>query len=915
MGIFRKSVPDLPQCIEDSDAGGLCFFIVSGTGEEKKAAANAYLRLAMKDPQWAAGGLSTIDDTHLHGIAETLSETAGPLHGSVLVLACYGIDGFRKSMVKSIKKRLENPYEDLTTAVRTKKNPAARGALYLLMGMGRNAIPNVASLLADLTGEDQHIAASFLKEQGWVPKNPVDIPYFFYLCNDWDGIAKQGSNALPLLRKLTISDDADVRCRAIRAMGIIGDPLEIHTLRNALSDADGNVRNAAIDALGKYDPGHTGSLLREALSHTDPQVRLNAAWALHHMGWEPRTEPDKLRYLIARMEWEKVALLGQEAIPECSRMIRTRDPEAGGAVRALTMMGEPGIRALESVTAPLSAPEQISARDTAQETMEEIQKRREREVLRQREQVEEEEKRRCEREAERRNGREDDPGATEIQKSEIRVLQGLQRLRAKKTAEKKISEVSEGKEKPEMVPFEYAVLALDSKNPAIRASAVDVLAIMGERAHPFIVRAAGDGSPLVRTASAEAMGFLGCATMLKPLLVLGKDTSAEVRAAAVRSLGSLRDPRAIVAVLGLFGDGDADVRHAASLTAALFGESAYPHLLKALGDEDPLAKISAVQALGELRYPQTIPVLINHLYDTDSEVRNMVSHALALHGGRAVPALTEFAEDAVGDAREAAVAALFEIDPEFAAPFLSPFYQNTMKDMMDQGRRGAAAFEAVTGDEPGGTNTLELRGGEGPPEAGAGSAKMTLDHLTEVTDNDSIVDALVRIEQGDQELSQELLVQMYNSESPFLENILHAFGSSDRNQAYLAANLVDSLGWSPQNAVERFLYRMAKGEIDRVHEGGEEIIPPALDLVAKLDAGMQKHLINEIRRIGGNAACEGLATLLAGEDPTVWGAAAAALIQWGPSVIPFLKKAESAADESSKGRFTDVIRAIETSPI
>ncbi len=911
MGIFRKSGFDILQYIQEGDAGGLCVFLVGGTDEEKKLAANAFLRMAMEDPQRAAEGLLATNETRMNGLADTLIDTAGPFHGAVLVLAGYGTDVFRKSLVRSIKKRSDLPYEDLTNAVLSKRNPAARGALSLLMTMGRNAAPYVASLLPELKGDDRFSAACYLKDLGWTPKNPADIARFFYLCNDWDGIAKQGSAALPLLRNLSLSDNAGVRCRAIRTLGEIGDPREIHTLKSALSDTDANVRSAAVDALGKYSPEYTGSILQEAFAHPDPQVRLNAAWGLNHMGWVPRTEQENLRYLIARMEWEKVAGYGVDAIHECSRMIRARDPEAEGAVRALTLMGEPGIRALESVTALLSTPEQVSARDTAQETMEDMKKRREREEKRRRVQIEEQEKITREQEAQQRKGSELDPGKAEIHQSEILVLKGFRRLRAKKTAEKKITEVSEGKEKPEMVPFEYAVLALESNNPAIRASAVDVLSIMGTRAHPYITRAAGDESPLVRTASAEAMGFLGSSTMLKPLLVLAKDNCAEVRGAAVTSLGSLQDPRAITAVLSLFCDGDADVRHAASMTAALFGKSAYPHLLEALNDDNPCAKISAVQALGELRVPDSVPVLINHLYDSNCDVRDAVSHALALHGGRAVPALTEFAEHAVGDPREAAVAALNEIDPEFAAPFLSPFVEGTMKDAIDLGRRGAAAFDAIAGYEPGRLRNSGESGLEDQSDVGMGTGKTTGDHLSGGTDADSLVDMLVRIEQGDPELTQELLVQMYESESPFLENIMHAFGSSDRNQAYLATNLVDSLGWSPRNAREMFLYNMGKGDIDKAHEGGDEVISYALDLIEQLEAEMQNRLIDEIRRIGGDAACEGLTTLLGSQDPVVRGAAGAALVQLGSLALTSLRNAESGADEKSAESIRDVIRAIE----
>ena len=234
-----------------------------------------------------------------------------------------------------------------------------------------------------------------------------------------------------------------------------------------------------------------------------------------------------------------------------------------------------------------------------------------------------------------------------------------------------------------------------------------------------------------------------------------------------------------------------------------------------------------------------------------------------------------------------------------------------MKDAPDLGRRGAAAFDAIAGHESGRLRDRGDNGLDGPSEVRMGTGKTTGFHLPGDTDTDPLVDILVRIEQGDQELSQELLVQMYDSESPFLENIMNAFGSSDRNQAYLAANLVDSLGWSPRNTREIFLYSMGKGNINKVHEGGDEVISYALDLIEHLEAEMQNRLINEICRIGGDAACEGLTTLLCSPDPVVRGAAAAALVQMGSCALPSLRKAEFGADEKSAGSIRDVIRAIE----
>ena len=106
------------------------------------------------------------------------------------------------------------------------------------------------------------------------------------------------------------------------------------------------------------------------------------------------------------------------------------------------------------------------------------------------------------------------------------------------------------------------VKALASPGWGDRRGAALALGRLGEQGDPgALVKAAGDGSSFVREAVAQALA--GTPPALDALLALSRDDVAQVRAAAARSLGTLKDDRARKRRGELAADPDPGVRTAA----------------------------------------------------------------------------------------------------------------------------------------------------------------------------------------------------------------------------------------------------------------------------------------------------------------------------------------------------------------
>jgi len=163
----------------------------------------------------------------------------------------------------------------------------------------------------------------------------------------------------------------------------------------------------------------------------------------------------------------------------------------------------------------------------------------------------------------------------------------------------------------------------------------------------------GDADPVRRSRAAEALGELMDAHSLMPLrrAVEGDtegaaDTSAMVRASAVRALGRLNHPAGNSVIAHAIEDSDASVRRAAlSVVLIVNFYRDYDALVSALADSDPAVRRRAAQLVGEFRVDTAVPALEALLTADDTAgVREAAAWALGRVGG--------------GDARRALTAAM-----------------------------------------------------------------------------------------------------------------------------------------------------------------------------------------------------------------------------------------------------------------
>jgi HEAT repeat protein/beta-lactamase regulating signal transducer with metallopeptidase domain len=209
------------------------------------------------------------------------------------------------------------------------------------------------------------------------------------------------------------------------------------------------------------------------------------------------------------------------------------------------------------------------------------------------------------------------------------------------------------------------------------------------------------------------------------ILALGEtlgDRDADVRLAAVNSLGGLQDPAAIAALAeALKKDTDARVREAAAWALGEIDDNrAVPHLLEALKAErsskvrvkivealeqiddasavggvsgvlkDPSVEVrrAAVDALGEFEDVAAIPALASMIHDDDVEVRRNVANALGqFHEAGTVDPLTAMTKDRDAEVRANAIEGL----SQFESMNLVSVFVAALKDSSAHVREHAAS--------------------------------------------------------------------------------------------------------------------------------------------------------------------------------------------------------------------------------
>jgi len=157
------------------------------------------------------------------------------------------------------------------------------------------------------------------------------------------------------------------------------------------------------------------------------------------------------------------------------------------------------------------------------------------------------------------------------------------------------------------------VAALQSQNLFVREAAADQLGF-----HPLtprgvfaietgifssLVGALHDQSNHVRRAAAHAIGNLGCAEGVEPLLAALRDSDPYVRRASAIALGKLKDPRALAALCEARVDSDLMTREQVEEAIALIDPAGV--LLQQQGLKEPSADALVDPLVSVVRYDHT----------------------------------------------------------------------------------------------------------------------------------------------------------------------------------------------------------------------------------------------------------------------------------------------------------------------
>lgn len=181
---------------------------------------------------------------------------------------------------------------------------------------------------------------------------------------------------------------------------------------------------------------------------------------------------------------------------------------------------------------------------------------------------------------------------------------------------------------------------LSLKDPELVQMAVEGLVIQGEKGLEFLVRSLKSTLPVIRENTAKALGLSRNPNALPPLINLLRDSVSAVRKSAIEALGRLHDKRAIDSLVMSLKDNVPEVQKQASAALVDFGLLSTEPLLQALKHErNKLVIRSVILTLGEIRDPRSIPALIQLTRNPYFLIRTAAVDALVRFGSRIIPDL------------------------------------------------------------------------------------------------------------------------------------------------------------------------------------------------------------------------------------------------------------------------------------
>ncbi|MGI6087380.1 MAG: HEAT repeat domain-containing protein [Kiritimatiellia bacterium] len=159
-----------------------------------------------------------------------------------------------------------------------------------------------------------------------------------------------------------------------------------------------------------------------------------------------------------------------------------------------------------------------------------------------------------------------------------------------------------------------AIRGLNSKSSVGRRNAAKALLQIQARdvraLGPLLEALVDMQDDALRAAAAGALGYIGDARAVMPLIEALKDHEIHVRLSAIKSLGLLGDNRAVAELAGIVNDQKAEIRLATVKALGEFGDAAVEILSAKLKDDDPEIRDAVAESLGKIGDPRSEQALL-----------------------------------------------------------------------------------------------------------------------------------------------------------------------------------------------------------------------------------------------------------------------------------------------------------------
>jgi len=220
------------------------------------------------------------------------------------------------------------------------------------IGDNRSVEPLIA-VLEDKESNVRWTAAQALDALDWSADSKSEKALYLVAKQEWAECVKIGQTAVDPLMAVLSDENWSIRKTATQTLGAIGDIRAVEPLMAALKDENPDVREAVVNALGKIDDSRAIEPLTAALSDKDSNVRETVAQALDTLGWSANSENEKAMYLVAKREWDNSVKIGQPAVEPLIAILM--DESSGVQIAAAQALGAIGdSQAVEPLIAGLT---------------------------------------------------------------------------------------------------------------------------------------------------------------------------------------------------------------------------------------------------------------------------------------------------------------------------------------------------------------------------------------------------------------------------------------------------------------------------------------------------------------------------------------------------------------------------------